>query len=147
MSHTNLPKVFQQFWTRWGLSTPERFDRSALFFPEVLELEKTPPIESIKDHEFVLVRYKGKCYWVMFNCPCGCGEVISLPLQEPHKPRWSVYVDENGTPSLVPSIWRNTGCMSHFILRSGKIVWAARSGISPMDASPKHYQPRKPRSS
>jgi hypothetical protein len=39
------------------------------------------------------------------------------------KPRWRLLVDRHGHPSLKPSIWRETGCRSHFWLKHGRIVW------------------------
>ncbi|WP_338341959.1 DUF6527 family protein [Shinella sp. WSC3-e] len=43
------------------------------------------------------------------------------------KPRWDIAVDAKGRPTLRPSVWRNTGCKSHFWLRSGRIVWCGNS--------------------
>ncbi|WP_407119579.1 DUF6527 family protein [Bradyrhizobium sp. LMG 9283] len=39
------------------------------------------------------------------------------------KPRWDVVVDAEGRVSLHPSVWRRTGCRSHFWIRKGKVVW------------------------
>jgi hypothetical protein len=62
-------------------------------------------------------------YWLaVMQCPCGCGNVIQLPLSGDDGPRWSV----SGTRSaatLSPSVHRTTGCRSHFILRRGNIIW------------------------
>jgi hypothetical protein len=42
---------------------------------------------------------------------------------EEAKPRWNVDLDNRGRVSLHPSVWRQTGCRSHFWLRSGRIEW------------------------
>jgi len=57
-----------------------------------------------------------------FICPCGCGELIQLSLVPKSSPRWRFYRTKKGI-SLAPSIWRTTGCKSHFVLKNGKVNW------------------------
>ncbi len=57
------------------------------------------------------------------GCPCGCGETIELLVAPEARPRWSLSIDHRGRPSLLPSVWRRTGCRSHFWLREGRVVW------------------------
>jgi Family of unknown function (DUF6527) len=57
-------------------------------------------------------------------CPCGCGAILDMNLLPDDRPVWSIDVDTNRVVSMVPSIWRQTGCHSHFFLRRGRIVWA-----------------------
>lgn len=59
----------------------------------------------------------------MLLCPCGCGEVIELNLAPPGPPLWRATANSDRTLSLHPSVWRTSGCRSHFWLRSGHIVW------------------------
>ncbi|WP_407645830.1 DUF6527 family protein [Alloalcanivorax profundimaris] len=66
----------------------------------------------------------GVSWSVGFTCPCGCGDVIELLLLRAVEPHWSLSVDRFGRPTLHPSVWKKTGCKSHFWLRSGRIVWA-----------------------
>jgi len=56
-------------------------------------------------------------------CPCGCGEVIKLNLLKQARPCWSAQEHADGTISLVPSVWRQKGCRSHFLVRHGRIDW------------------------
>ena len=56
-------------------------------------------------------------------CPCGCRETIELNLLKQVRPQWEVTENANGTVSLDPSVWRNGGCRSHFILSNGTIRW------------------------
>jgi len=140
-----FPKIFENFWRQARL--PETGNESInekKHFGAATILEKAPTNAEVNEQDFIIVVYQGIDRWALFKCPCGCGDVISLPLAAPHKPRWSVYVDEKGFASLYPSVWRNTGCMSHFIVRSGIVFWAGRTGVSPFIASPKHYKPRLP---
>lgn len=66
----------------------------------------------------------GKSWSVGFYCPCGCGDVIELLLLPNLDPHWTLSVDTLGRPSLYPSVWRTTGCKSHFWLKNGRPVWA-----------------------
>lgn len=56
-------------------------------------------------------------------CPCGCGETLHLRFLPDRRPRWDVDIGADGAVSLTPSVWRQVGCRSHFILKEGKIHW------------------------
>ena len=56
----------------------------------------------------------------LFLCPCGCGGEVSIPLTADG---WKL----NGSldePTLSPSILWKHGCLAHFFIRDGKVVWA-----------------------
>ena len=57
-------------------------------------------------------------------CPCGCGATIQLSLVAGDTPSWQATRHFSGSVSLHPSIWRQTGCRSHFFLRRGRVVWS-----------------------
>lgn len=64
------------------------------------------------------------CYWCAgMRCPCGCGAAIHLSLVKDDDPTWRFSLDQRKRPSLSPSVWRTTGCRSHFFLRRGAIIW------------------------
>lgn len=65
-------------------------------------------------------------WYAVMRCPCGCGESLVMSLLAGARPRWRVTVDEDGIPSLSPSVNRRVGCRSHFFLREGRIVWCER---------------------
>lgn len=71
----------------------------------------------------ILLRDAGSDWSVGFHCPCGCGDVIELLLLPDVRPRWEIAIDRRGCPTLHPSIWRQTGCRSHFWLREGRVRW------------------------
>lgn len=71
----------------------------------------------------VLLRDDGEDWSVGMLCPCGCGDPIELMLIREARPRWDLRVDPKQLPTLQPSIWRNTGCRSHFWLRGGRVTW------------------------
>ena len=58
-----------------------------------------------------------------FNCPCGCGDLISLSFLGTDSPRWSLSVDDHNLPTVRPSVQRTCGCKSHFNIEHGKVVW------------------------
>lgn len=57
------------------------------------------------------------------QCPCGCGESITLNLVGTH-PVWRLTFSADTLITLHPSVWRTRGCESHFWVREGRIVWA-----------------------
>jgi len=71
----------------------------------------------------LLLRDGGEDWCVGLRCPCGCGQRIELPLIQEANPRWKLRIELDGTPTLVPSIWLQDGCRSHFFVRGGKVEW------------------------
>jgi hypothetical protein len=65
----------------------------------------------------------GHLWGASMLCPCGCRETIDLNLLTQVRPHWKVSENANGTATLSPSVWRQMGCKSHFIVRRGQIVW------------------------
>lgn len=59
---------------------------------------------------------------VAMACPDGCGEQLTINLDSRAGPAWRHYGD-GATVSLFPSVWRDTGCGSHFIVWRSKIYW------------------------
>lgn len=77
--------------------------------------------ESIEKHKIYIVG-ESNFHWVLvFICPCGCEESIQLNLLEDTSPSWRYFIDEN--INIKPSIWRNTGCKSHFFINDGEVKW------------------------
>jgi len=52
---------------------------------------------------------------LVLGCPCGCGEVLPINLDPRAGPAWRLYRGPGGA-SLYPSVWRDSGCESHFII-------------------------------
>jgi len=55
-------------------------------------------------------------------CPDGCGEILTINLDRRAGPAWRAYIEREGV-SLYPSVWRHTGCKSHFIIWRSRIYW------------------------
>jgi hypothetical protein len=67
---------------------------------------------------------EGNGLWkAVFRCPCGCGELIELSLHRVGRPRWIATPHLDGRITLRPSVWRTTGCRSHFILERGRVIF------------------------
>ena len=77
----------------------------------------------LKSHRIYLAGENGHLWAAAMLCPCGCNETIELNLLPQVRPRWTVHQHDDGTATLMPSVWRQKGCQSHFFLRHGQIEW------------------------
>lgn len=87
---------------------------------DVVADQEAPDV--VKGRTLYLVGDSGHYWLAIMKCPCGCGDVINLPMSPGARPCWRALV-HNGKPTLNPSVHRTTGCRSHFILRAGRVVW------------------------
>jgi hypothetical protein len=87
----------------------------------VIEGDSLP--QSMPRRDLVLAREDGEDWCVGMRCPCGCGDIIELLVIAEAKPRWDVRADRERRPTLSPSVWRKTGCRSHFWVRRGRVQW------------------------
>lgn len=90
---------------------------------KVIVVEDDTPPEKVRSKRIYLAHEDGEDWAVALRCPCGCGARLELMLLPEVKPHWKLQVDKNGVPSLKPSVWRETGCQSHFWLKKGRIIW------------------------
>jgi hypothetical protein len=65
---------------------------------------------------------RGTPRWMMLKCPCGCGDDIPINLDQRAGKAWRIYASAHRGVSLYPSVWRDTGCKSHFIIWNGRIL-------------------------
>lgn len=72
--------------------------------------------------EVVVVR-DPKNKWACFPCPCGCGKITKLSLNQARRPRWKVRVDRLNRPTISPSVRQTAGCLSHYWVRDGRVEW------------------------
>ena len=78
--------------------------------------------ETVEPLTVVAVGEDEHLWYAVLKCPCGCGETIQLSLLQDERPRWRL-TSRDGVPTLSPSVWRHRGCLSHFILRDGLVIW------------------------
>jgi hypothetical protein len=64
---------------------------------------------------------RGRPRLLMLSCPCGCGEELPINLDARAGPAWRLYRNRRTGISLFPSVWRESGCQSHFIIWGEKI--------------------------
>ena len=63
---------------------------------------------------------------IIHKCACGCGELISTPLDKKHG--WIMQYDGE-TVTLSPSIGNGSyKCRSHYFIRGNNIVWFGKMG-------------------
>jgi hypothetical protein len=67
--------------------------------------------------------HRGVARSVAIACPDGCGEELTINVDRRSGPAWRYYLDGSRQLSLYPSVWRDTGCGSHFIVWHSKIYW------------------------
>lgn len=77
---------------------------------------------SVPPKQLLRMLDEGEAWAAVMTCPCGCGAVIELLLSQAARPRWTLTA-RGDLPTLHPSVWRSTGCRSHFWIRGGQIHW------------------------
>jgi hypothetical protein len=68
-----------------------------------------------------VVIVRGRPRWFIMRCPCGCDENLTVNLDAQAGPAWRLYTNDKSGITLYPSVWRDTGCGSHFIIWRSKV--------------------------
>lgn len=63
---------------------------------------------------------RGRPRILLLMCPSGCGEEVAINLDERAGKAWRLY-QRRDSITLYPSVWRDTGCGSHFIVWKNRI--------------------------
>ena len=108
-----------------------RQPKPAVAFAQIIDVSVPPVNASVDEGKFYRVARNGEPKWALFQCPCGCGFVVTLSLQPTHRPRWRVRTSDDDRPTLRPSVWRDGGCFSHFFVDDGRVYWCLDSGSPP----------------
>src|ERR1043166_8373820 len=94
------------------------------FGPRLLVPMRVEELPDRLNPEMVYIVGEGEHLWyVAMLCPCRCGETLHMNLMPHSRPRWEVIRNQDGTVTLHPSVWRLTGCGSHFFVRLSQIMW------------------------
>jgi hypothetical protein len=72
--------------------------------------------------------------WFVISCPCGCGVEHPINLDPRTGPAWRHYVNGPGHFTLYPSVWRESGCKSHYIIWRDRIYFLRSYGSADADA-------------
>lgn len=94
--------------------------------------------DTLEPRRLYLVGQQSMPWSAALVCPCGCGATIQLSLVAGDTPSWLAKRHFSGSVSLHPSIWRQTGCRSHFFLCRGRIVWSRPHGSAPSPSVTDH---------
>jgi hypothetical protein len=79
----------------------------------------------------IVIIERGRARTVLFNCPDRCGDIVVINVDPVHRPVWRLALGDHGV-TLMPSVWRTSGCRAHFIVWRSQILWC--SGWSAWDA-------------
>lgn len=80
--------------------------------------------EKPEDSVVYVVGEKGSEWAALMKCPCRCGETIWLNLlSAPGRPVWRIQKHRRSQFSISPSVWRQVGCRSHFLILRNRIEW------------------------
>lgn len=63
---------------------------------------------------------------VWYVCPCGCNGNTALTIngfKNDVGASWKFSVDENGLPTISPSIHASKSCGAHYYIRNGMVQW------------------------
>ncbi len=80
----------------------------------------------------VAIVKRGAYRSLIMHCPDGCGEVITVNLDPRTTKAWRIYLNKKGL-TLFPSVWRDTGCESHFVLWNSVFYWMDSHDVSDAD--------------
>lgn len=84
-------------------------------------VEEMPDFSAIKEGDLWISH---KYRTVNLRCPCGCGHLTVLSL---HPSRWHILFTGKAVSLYGPtggSIWANSGCGSHYLIRNNVVEWA-----------------------
>jgi hypothetical protein len=69
---------------------------------------------------------RGQPRSLVMVCPCGCGEHLTINLDSRSGPAWRL-IKRHGKLTLYPSVWRESGCQSHFVVWQNEIYVFGRN--------------------
>lgn len=81
------------------------------------------PLNKIGSRNLYLMRDGGEDWSVSFLCPCGCRDRIELLLIQEATPHWRINIAGAAAPTLYPSVYKKSGCKSHFWIQKGHVLW------------------------
>jgi hypothetical protein len=102
-------------------SDPERVRYE---FTEVITVERQGEARVVvaSSPERIVLVERGHAREVLFQCPCGCGEIVVINVDRAAGPAWRVRI-RGERLTLMPSVLRTSGCESHFVLWDNQVCW------------------------
>src|SRR5437867_10290936 len=96
------------------------------FVGEVEQLEQAR--SRVRRSGDVAIVHRGIPRWLVLHCPCGCGDEILLNLDQRVGGAWKFYTGSLGL-TVFPSVWREAGCCSHFVIWQDKIIFISDDSL------------------
>ena len=88
-----------------------------------LEVARVPEVPAeLRRGVLALVGEDAEPWAAVLICPCGCDARTELLLAPGPETFWRVTHGPAGT-TLSPSVWRTSGCRSHYFVRESAILW------------------------
>jgi hypothetical protein len=92
--------------------------------------------------ERLVIDFRDRARTVVFECPCTCGDLVMIAVDPEVRRSWEVRLDGAGRLSLIPSVWRTSGCRSHFILWHNRVWWCSRDEWDEWDLDAAYHEMR-----
>lgn len=102
----------------------DRADKLYAEFVRVRTQDEAVKVLAGKD-ALVLVE-RGKPRSLKLRCPCGADHILTVNLDRALGLAWRLNITGSSV-SLYPSVWLETGCRCHFILRRNRVYIYGRS--------------------
>lgn len=83
--------------------------------------------DALLNNESAVVVRRGRPRSLVLKCPDGCGDTLTINLDDRAGKAWRLYAPSNGVFSLYPSVWRDDGCRAHFIIWNSTIYLLDRN--------------------
>ena len=101
----------------------QRYVSNNAVFTSVTVVDSMTDLPEKLKNVIYVIGTDAKYKWVVFNCPCGCGERLDVKLMRSRHPFWKLNI-EGGKASLSPSVWVPADrCGSHFWVIDNQVQW------------------------
>lgn len=104
------------------VSTPKQNLQRTFGRLEVVESVSTARVLAGEDANCLTLVFREKARLAVFQCPCGCKDLLTINLDRNAGVAWRHKLRQ-GRLTLLPSVWRTSGCESHFILWENHVWW------------------------
>jgi hypothetical protein len=78
----------------------------------------------LADHpDQIVVLRRGQARAVLFMCPDGCGDLLTINVDPEAGRAWRLREESDRNLTLMPSVWRTSGCNAHFVVWRSQVWW------------------------
>jgi hypothetical protein len=110
-------------WRRTEIKADELYRRRVHYSGvQIADSQEEARDLAARDHALVIIRGTDHPKWVVMSCPCGCGEIRRVSVSPKIQPTWRMGLNDDHELSLYPSVWLQSECGAHYILRDNVAV-------------------------